>query len=78
MGNDLADPHSLNISCRVPQGSVIGPALWNLFYDDLLRLPVPPEVRLVGFAVDLAVVVTAHNVDLLEQASNPTLGRIDR
>lgn len=61
-----------------PNPRPFGPALWNLFYDDLLRLPVPPGVRLVGFADDLAVVVTAHNADLLEQAANPTLGRIDR
>lgn len=61
------------ISCGVPQGSVIGPLLWNIFYDGLLELPLPVGVRLVGFADDLAVLGTAHTTELLEMAVNPAL-----
>lgn len=56
----------------------MGPVLWNLFYDDLLRLHFPPGVNLVCFADDLAVVVTAHNADLLEEVANPALAVVNR
>lgn len=36
------------------------PALWNIYYDNLLRLELPPGSVTVGFADDVAVVVTAH------------------
>jgi hypothetical protein len=66
------------VTCGVPQGSVLGPTLWNAAYDDLLKLDLPQGVQLVGFADDLAVVGRARTGPLLEAIMNPALDAIDR
>lgn len=47
------------VTSGVPQGSVLGPTLWNLMYDGVFRLVLPKGVELVGFADDLTLIVTA-------------------
>lgn len=46
----------LELIVRVPQGSVLGPTLWNFLYDGLLRLPIPAGVELIAYADDIMVV----------------------
>lgn len=54
-------------NCGVPQGLVLGPDLWNLLYDNLLRIALPDEVELIAFADDVAVISTACVPFLLEE-----------
>ena len=58
----------------VPQGSVLGPLLWNIMYDDVLRLELPSEAEIVGFADDIAIVVVAK---LLEEIKDVCTDSID-
>lgn len=58
---------AVDMSCGVPQGSVLGPDLWNLLYDDLLKIRLPEGTEIIAFADDVAVVCTAEVPFLLEE-----------
>jgi len=69
-------------TCGVPQGSVLGPLMWNLMYDGLLRIDTGGNVEgmsstsLVAFADDVAVVATGHTTNILEEVTNNALAKI--
>lgn len=66
-----------NMSGGVPQGSILGPTLWNIFYDDVIRLEVPEGVTLVAYADDLAIVTLARDEEDMEFKLNFTLEGIN-
>lgn len=41
----------------ISQGSILGPTLWNVQYDGVLRLPYNNQVKAIGYADDLLFVV---------------------
>ena len=49
------------MTCGAPQGSRVGPLVWNVMYDDFLRMDLPAETSIIGFADDAIVVCAADN-----------------
>lgn len=60
------------VSCGVPQGSVLGPILWNIGYDWVLRGTLPANLRVACYADDTLVV--ARGRDLREASRLATVG----
>lgn len=67
---------TVEISSGVPQGSVLGPTLWNILYDDLLKLEQPEGVTLIGFADDIAMTVVAETEHILMYKADTALQRV--
>ena len=42
-------PKEYQINGGVQQGSVLGFPLWNIMYDDLLKIQLPPGAEIVTF-----------------------------
>lgn len=66
----------LSVSAGVPQGSVLGPTLWNILYDGLLCLDLPRGVDTVAYADDLAIVASNRSVPELEAATSAAIDTI--
>ena len=61
------------MTCGAPQTSRVGPLVWNVMYDDFLRMDLPAGTSIIGFGDDAIVVCTADNVGILELRINDSL-----
>lgn len=57
---------------------LIGATLSNVYYDNAPRLATPPEVTLIAYADDLAIVVKDKNKEQLKQKANEAIRGIER
>lgn len=65
------------VSRGVPQGSVLGPALLNVLYNGLLKLPLPQNVQLLAFADNVAVIATAEHGNFLHENLEPAFSQVN-
>lgn len=73
MGNQVEWKRS-TMGC--PQGSVLGPTIWNLLLDDILKLPVPEGVSMIAYADDITVVIEAPSRAAIERNALAVLGAV--
>lgn len=52
-----------SVRAGVPQGSVLGPLLWNISYDAVLKTRLWPGCHLLGYADDTFVVAVAGTIE---------------
>jgi ribonuclease HI len=56
-----------------PQGSTCGPIFWNILYDSVLDLQLPPNCDLIAFADDLVLICSADDIESLQTLANRTI-----
>ena len=66
------------MSAGVPQRSILGPTLWNVAYDGVLRLEMPEGVQTLAYADDLAILVKARDEKMLVRVANDAMERVAR
>ncbi|OTF72393.1 hypothetical protein BLA29_003839 [Euroglyphus maynei] len=65
---------SLSRGC--PQGAKCSPLLWNVLYDNLLKLQLPTGCYLQAFADDAFLIVIHENLEICENRANKALEKI--
>ena len=66
------------VTSGVPQGSVLGPTLWNVAFNGIFKVKLPPGVQLICYADDTLVVGVADTVDEVENRVNRALDDVTR
>jgi len=64
------------VSAGVPQGSMMGPLLWNIVYDGVMRLALPSGCQLTFYADDVALTVVGKHLNAVESTCNMAVQKI--
>ncbi|GFU48784.1 RNA-directed DNA polymerase from mobile element jockey [Trichonephila clavipes] len=72
VNNTLSDTHNINIGC--PQGSLLGPILFNLYINDM---PTHPQTMLNLYADDTCITATFKNHNTITIALNRHLSLLE-
>jgi len=74
--DSTGDPVATGVTRGVPQGSVLGPLLWNVAYDTVFRLPMPRGTIVSGYADDTLIVVEGDTAESVQNRANAALASV--
>ena len=58
------------VSKGFPQGSCLGPGMWNIFFNSLLKLKFTTSKKIIAFADDLLLLTRGETVSEIENIAN--------
>lgn len=75
-GNCEGEVVTRRVTAGVPQGSVLGPLLWNIAYDRVLKMTLNEGAEIIGYADDTIVLVSARSMDTFKIRANRQIKEI--
>lgn len=71
-------PMKRTVTAGAAQGSILGPDLWNILYDGILRMDMPNGTYLSGYADDIIAVIVARDIEQIQWKLNQVMRRVTR
>lgn len=66
------------VTAGVPQGSILGPTLWNIMYNGVLKLDLPRGVEIIGFADDIVITTVGESTAEVETLTSEAVEAVGR
>ena len=63
------------ITSGAAQSSILEPELWNISYDEILKIDMPPDTYLVGYADDIAAIIAGRDIEEIHRKLNQVMIR---